>query len=166
MKRAIVTAGLILCMGFNSYAYTSEYEFVQSEVGADYIEVVESSYSSIISCMGQDEEDVLKVILACEAQTEGLDGERAVLEVIFNRVNSSEWPNTVYDVLSQRGQFSTWKNRNNPYNTPGELEDEALNAVATGGDTVLPSNDYVYFATKPHSWMHDVIKMGNHYFGR
>ena len=28
--------------------------------------------------------------------------------VILNRMNSSEWPNTVYKVLHQRGQYADW----------------------------------------------------------
>ena len=28
--------------------------------------------------------------------------------VILNRVNSPEWPNTVYGVLHQRGQYAEW----------------------------------------------------------
>lgn len=48
-------------------------------------------------------------ILQCEAGTSNYDALLAVATVIMNRVESSSYPNTLYDVIYQRGQFSpTW----------------------------------------------------------
>jgi spore germination cell wall hydrolase CwlJ-like protein len=48
-----------------------------------------------------------------EARGEGLDGMRAVMWVIVNRVEDSRWPNSVFEVVHQRWQFSAW-NPGNP----------------------------------------------------
>jgi len=48
-------------------------------------------------------------ILQCEAGTSNYDALLAVATVIMNRVESSSYPNTIYGVVYQRGQFSpTW----------------------------------------------------------
>lgn len=116
--------------------------------------------------MTKEEADLLRVILALEAQTEPMEGKKAVVEVIFNRVQSPEWPDTVYGVLSQKGQFATWKYRNRPYNTPGDAEDKAIAAVLSEVSPVLPDKSYVFFCTSKRGWMHDCTKIGRHYFGR
>ncbi|MDR1018815.1 MAG: cell wall hydrolase [Lachnospiraceae bacterium] len=52
---------------------------------------------------------LLAAILECEAGGESFEAELAVATVIFNRVESSRYPNTVRGVIFASGQFSpTW----------------------------------------------------------
>lgn len=52
---------------------------------------------------------LLAAILQCEAGTTNYDALLAVATIIMNRVSSSRYPNTLYDVIYQSGQFSpTW----------------------------------------------------------
>ena len=123
-------------------------------------------YEHIAMEMTSEEFRLLGLILAMEAQTEPFDGQKAVVEVIFNRVLSPDFPDTVYDVLSQKGQFSTWKYRNNPYNIPGDSELAAIDEVITNGNqnTVLPEG-YVFFSRDKVNGT-DFIKIGNHQFSK
>ena len=111
-----------------------------------------------------DEEYVeLCQIVAAEAQTQSLEGQKAVVEVIFNRVLSPEWPNTVHGVLSQKGQFATWRMRNAKWVEP-QLAVDAIAAVVANGRTVLPDTSYVYFDTKGINGRRH-IKIQDHWFG-
>lgn len=123
-------------------------------------------YEHIAMEMTSEEFRLLGLILAMEAQTEPFDGQKAVVEVIFNRVLSPDFPDTVYDVLSQKGQFATWKYHNNPYNIPGDSELAAIDEVITNGNqnTVLPEG-YVFFSRGKVNGT-DFIKIGNHQFSR
>ena len=113
-----------------------------------------------------DEEYIeLCQIVAAEAQTQSLEGQKAVVEVIFNRVLSPEWPNTVHGVLSQKGQFATWKLRNAKWVEPYRVVD-AIAAVVANGRTVLPDTDYLYFSRGKSKYGKDWIKIQNHWFGR
>lgn len=48
-------------------------------------------------------------LLQCEAGSSNYDALLAVATVVMNRVESSRYPNNLYDVIYQRGQFSpTW----------------------------------------------------------
>lgn len=109
------------------------------------------------------EGDLLERILWAEANDQSFDGQKAVVEVIFNRLRSSEWPNTIEGVLSQKGQFATWKSRNKV--RPTEVQSDVISEVLRETETVIPA-DYVYFSTKKHGWMHDCFKIEDHWFGR
>ena len=117
--------------------------------------------------MTDSDTQLLRSILALEANaaTEGFEGQKAVVEVIFNRVLSPKWPNTVSDVIYQRGQFATVKYLRKPYNTPGEAEDDAISAVLRETETVLPSTDYVYFS-RGKSNGKAFVKLNHHWFSR
>ena len=131
----------------------------------DALEEEKPVYSAIT--MTDDEAQLLRSILALEADygTEGHDGQKAVVEVIFNRVLSPRWPDTVADVIYQRGQFATVKYLRKPYNRPGEHEDDAISAVLRETETVLPSTDYVYFS-RGKSNGKAFVKLNHHWFSR
>lgn len=128
-------------------------------------EKAETIYGGI--SISEDEYALLRSILALEADydTEGHDGQKAVIEVVFNRVLSPDWPDTVKDVIYQKGQFATVKYLKHPYNLPGEHEDDAISAVLRETKTVLPSTDYVYFDTKGINGRKHV-RINHHVFGR
>lgn len=119
-------------------------------------------YQQIWSNASEEERELVAAILAMEAQGEPYEGERAVVEVILNRVASPEWPDTIYGVLSQKGQFAVWRYRDNPYNTPTLAEYQLIEDTVLAGPEILPEN-YVYFATSKVNGR-DFIKIKSHYF--
>ncbi len=58
----------------------------------------------------QSELRYMTSIIYCEARGESAAGRKAVGIVVMNRVRSKEFPNTVKDVIYQRGQFSPVRN--------------------------------------------------------
>ena len=122
-------------------------------------------YSEAFNEMSAEEYDLMARILALEAQTEPFEGQVAVVEVIMNRVIGDRYPDTIYDVLSQKGEFATWKYLDHPYNTPNQEQYDAINYVIENGPTILPI-DYLYFSTGKASFAKDFIKIEHHYFGR
>ena len=110
-----------------------------------------------------DEEiELLAKILWVEARGESEEGKKAVVEVIFNRMISEEFPDTLYDVLSQKNptQFASWKLRHTA--EPTEKEYAVIEAVLAG-ETKVVSENTLYFATKKLTRNLDV-KIGGHYF--
>ena len=180
LRGFILTAALIFSTSFNVMAeedskpmiiiYTDEYmemlnerETVVGIVPGEEQEEEQNIYSSI--AMSEEEQDLIARIVAAESQDENFEGRMAVAEVIFNRVLSDEWPNTVKGVLSQRGQFSTWKNRNHSW-VISELGADAVNEVILNGPGVLPDTEYVYFSRKKQSYGRHYVRLGNHWFGK
>ena len=132
--------------------------------GADPVEQPAAGVYSAIQ-MTEDEAQLLRSILALESQGEGLDGQKAVVEVIFNRVLSDKWPDSVEDVIYQKGQFATVKYLKRPYAIPGEAEDDAISEVLRETTTVLPDTRYVYFDTRGVNGKGHV-RINHHVFGR
>jgi hypothetical protein len=128
-------------------------------------EVVDNAYMTIP--ISDEEARELRWVLALEAQGEGLRGEMAVCEAIFNRVLSPRWPDTVHGVLAQRGQFSTYKRigSSRAWAVPGEAEDDAISEVLRTGPSILPDMKYVYFDSVGGVNGRRKVKLGKHTFG-
>lgn len=110
----------------------------------------------------EEEIDLLAKIVWVEARGESEEGQKAVVEVIFNRMASDLFPDTLYDVLSQKKpvQFSSWKLRDKA--KPTEKEYNSIYEVLNGNTNIL-RDDTLYFATKKLKSKLDV-KIGDHYF--
>ena len=132
-----------------------------------YVTTVTSAYEEKVSNrwgieLTEDEIDLLAKIVWVEARGESEKGQRAVIEVIFNRMVSDLFPDTLYDVLSQKKptQFSSWKHREKA--KPTDKEYNSIYEVLNGNSNVL-REDTLYFATKKLKSRLDV-KIGDHYF--
>jgi len=121
-----------------------------------------NEYSAIK--MNSRERELLEWMVALEAKDQPDEGQRAVVEVAFNRDLSSDWPDTIYDVLMAKGQFDSMNYLSKPYATPSQKEKDNIDYVLEHGRTVLPA-DYVFFATYKANGK-DFIKIGDHYFSR
>jgi len=71
--------------------------------------------------------------------------------VVMNRVESSRFPNTVKGVLSQKNQFSTYKNGKLANRTPNESSVIAAKLVLDGG-VVEECEGALYFDSASRSW--------------
>lgn len=109
--------------------------------------------------------DLLRRIMALEGHTEGHDGLKAIAEVVFNRMRSDRFPDTLEGVIYQRGQFATVRYLKKPYVLPGEAEDDAISEVLRETETVLPSTDYVFFS-RGKSNGKAFVKINHHWFSR
>lgn len=130
-------------------------------------EIKEVSVSSITNnrwdiTLTEEEIELLARIVWLEANGEPVEGQEAVVEVVFNRMASDLYPDTLYDVLSQKNpvQFCSWKNRN--IAEPTEKEYESIRRVLNGNTNIL-RNDTLYFSTQPLT-SHTDVRIGGHSF--
>lgn len=132
----------------------------QDKVGYIYSKYLRDS--ELPSLEFTDEEiDLIAKIIWLESRGEDDIGEAAVFKVIINRLLSINFSDTIYEVLSDKNQFTTWKHINKA--EPTEREYEIIEEVLNGEWDGLLSEEYVYFSRKPYN-NKDVIKIGNHYF--
>jgi N-acetylmuramoyl-L-alanine amidase len=112
---------------------------------------------------------LLAQIINAEAKGESYLGKLAVGNVVLNRINDSEFPDTTEEVVFQRGQFSPVMD-GSIYNKPSK---ESLNAAKElrDGRRVL-AEDVLFFYnpyTSTSSWIFTrptVGQIGNHMFAR
>ena len=110
----------------------------------------------------KEEIDLLAKIVWLESRGEPEVGQEAVVEVVLNRIASDKYPNTLYDVLSQKNpvQFSSWKSRESA--APTEKEYQSIQNVLNGNTNIL-RDDTLYFSTEPLTSRLDV-RIGGHSF--
>ena len=137
---------------------------VSSALDAQDATIAASTVYGDISLTAEDF-DLLRRIMALEGHTEGHEGLKGIAEVVFNRMRSDRFPNTLSEVIYQRGQFTTVKYLSNPYVLPGEAEDDAISEVLRETETTLPSTDYVFFS-RGKSNGRAFIKINHHWFSR
>lgn len=112
--------------------------------------------------LSPDETELLARIVWLESQGEPVKGQQAVVEVVFNRMRSEVYPDTLYEVLSQKNpvQFCSFKNRGRA--KPTQKEYDSIQQVLDGKTRIL-RDDTMYFSTFPLT-EHVEVKIGGHYF--
>lgn len=109
-----------------------------------------------------DEIELMAKILWLEARGEKDDsGLAAVIICIVNRVKSEAFPDTIYEVLSQKNAFATWKLLDTA--NPTEREMEITLEVVKNQWKKLLTDDTVYFSTEPIN-KNVTAHIGNHWF--
>ena len=89
-----------------------------------------------------------------EAKGTDVEARAAVANIIYNRLNSSKFPNSVEGVLFQKNQFTVTRNEEKLRAVmPISKTVEAVNQIFIGGDMILP-DDVLYFRSskKGTSW--------------
>lgn len=140
------------------------------------VEPIEHEYYQIFAAASDEDKENVSKICYLEADMEGWSGEIAVIEVIANRAISEYFTGTFTEVVSAKGQFTTWKSvkrliEGQPYKPYGDpcvdLSEHrsAYEYVKRYGNTVIADalykaqnngtvkqgiypTDYVYFCTK------------------
>lgn len=90
------------------------------------------------------ETDTLARVIWLEARGEPFEGQQAVAEVVFNRMLSPAFPDTLDEVIYQEGQFSTAERVQSA--EPTEAQYIAI-STALSGPSILPL-EVVFFSQK------------------
>lgn len=131
-------------------------------------EMVKNEQSKIGS-MDWDSDDAYKLakIAMAEAESEDTEGKALVMLVVLNRVWDDEFPDTIEEVIFQKGQFSPIGNGRYDEVEPDEDCYRALQLIQTDGWD--ESHGATYFESKSDSTWHSenltfLFKHGKHYF--
>lgn len=106
---------------------------------------------------------MLAVLIYCEAGGEPYEGQIAVGAVVINRMLSSVYPDTMYDVIHQYKQFSpVYSGRFDQYMAIGKTNQSCYNAADTAMSGVSNVGNCLHFRT-PIPGLTG-IQIGNHIF--
>lgn len=98
----------------------------------------------------KEEEKLLLDLVFCEANVESIECQMAVIQVVLNRVEDDEFPDTIEEVIYQHKgktyQFSPVGSGAIEKATPTETNKDALERVLNG-ECTLPSNILYFWAT-------------------
>lgn len=105
--------------------------------------------------------ELLALVTMAEAEGESEEGTRLVIDTILNRVDHSYFPDTIYGVVYQSGQFtSMWNGRVNRCYVRGDIRKLVEEELASRTNT-----DVIYFtAGRYGKYGTPLFQVGNHYF--
>lgn len=120
MKRLALLVGIFLCASNPIETYDPPIILDTTPITANPVillqeEVRETKnweqncYDDTIQVSYEDAQRLLKIAWA-EAGNQGIDGQLHIMEVVWNRVNSPDYPNTIEEVIKQPGQFESYSN--------------------------------------------------------
>lgn len=109
--------------------------------------------------MDDEELELLARVVQAEAGNQGLYGKQLVVDVIFNRVDSSNFPDTVEGVCSQSGQFSVYAS-GAIYRVEPDIE--TYQAICLELDN--RENDFILYFNNSGFGKNPWKKVGDHYF--
>lgn len=112
--------------------------------------------------VSKSDRKLLAQLVKREAGGESFKGQKAVVEVVLNRVLDSKYPDTIRGVIYQKGQFSTASKLSST--KPTQENYDAVDYVLEHGATVLNGN-YIFFSAGKCGGV-DRIKIGNQWFGK
>lgn len=151
-----------MCMG-RIYSRNFDFQTPQIVYQTEVVEVgLEAYYADIAAVITENERELLARATYLEAGNQSMTGQRAVVEVILNRVMDDEFPDSIEEVLYQPGQFTTA-----PQLVSASPNDEQYRAVDLTLETSTPILEpYVlFFATGIPDWQTKYEKIGSNYFG-
>lgn len=140
---------IILCVEkvITAHAQVKEYGVSQEEIAE------EAYYDSL---------ELLAICVEAEAGNQDLEGKRMVVDVILNRVDSEDWPDTIPEVIMQPYQFSSyWDGGMNSVLEPSE---ETFQAVQMELESRSWPGLYYFTSDGWSRYGQPWQKEGDHYF--
>lgn len=126
---------------------------------------VEDTEEQIAEEEHQADLELLACLVYAEAGIEDLHGKRLVVDVVLNRVDSTDYPDNIRDVIFEKNQFSTV--------TDGALDrayrdvtQECYDAVALELEERTDSNILFFTAGGYNPYCTPMYQYQNHFFGK
>lgn len=94
--------------------------------------------------------ELLQMVSLAEGQNEGEEQVAFIMQTIINRVRDENFPNTIEEVISQDGQFSTYMNGSYYNYPPNEISEKALSLLYT-----MENKGQTFFCNENYSSWHD-----------
>lgn len=109
------------------------------------------------------EMELIAQLVMAEAGNQDLMGKRYVVDVVLNRVDSDDFPDTVEEVIFQKNQFSVIEN--GAFDEAGwTVTEECYEAVKLEYEERL-NYDILYFSRGPSKYASNHFKHQDHWFG-
>ena len=110
-----------------------------------------------------DEMKLIAQLVMAAAGNQDLTGKRYVADVVLNRVDSDDFPNTVEEVIYPENQFSVIEN--GAFDEAGwTITEECYEAVKLEYEERL-NYDILYFSREPSKYASNHFKHQDHWFG-
>lgn len=165
----VVFFGMIFCPALEIEA-EDDFKFMyETEQKTPGIEIKELTYvedpteEEIAEEIRFGEMELIAQLVMAEAGNQDLTGKRYVVDVVLNRVDSDDFPDTVEEVIFQKNQFSVIEN--GAFDEAGwTITEECYEAVELEYEERL-NYDILYFSRGQSKYASNHFKHQDHWFG-
>lgn len=146
-----------------SYRDTEFEPVVYLEEALEETEPIPEPVEEPLYSLTEEEIDLLALVTMAEAEGEPEEGKRLVIDTILNRVDSTKFPDTVYDVIYQPKAFtSMWTSRVKRCHVRDDIRQLVIEELES-----RTNDEVIFFRTDHyHSYGTPVFQVGNHYFSK
>jgi N-acetylmuramoyl-L-alanine amidase len=124
-------------------------------------EVIVEHEPTVYDLYSEDEIYLLALVMLAEAEGEPEEGQRLVVDTIMNRVDSNHFPDNIYDVVYQKGHFtSMWNGRTSRVT----VTEESINIVIEELNARYNYDSVFFTAGHYGEYGEPMFSVGNHYF--
>ncbi len=117
-----------------------------------------------VPILDQNEMVMASAVIEAEAGNQDLYGKRLVADVILNRIDSPKFPNTLYEVVNEKGQFTVM--RNGAYQKAlGRISPESYQALTLEMSGKRLDYGILYFSRGKTRGAKNHFKYQDHWFG-
>ncbi|MCC8097159.1 MAG: cell wall hydrolase [Eubacterium sp.] len=133
-------------------------EVLKGNAAVNYIPTVDTEENYILS---DEEIKLIALLTVAEAEGECEEGQRLVIDVVLNRMDSEHFPDTISDVISQPNQFPSMTN-----GRAAKCAAENYICSLVKEELKCRTNyDVIFFQAGGYSYYgYPLMKVGNHYF--
>lgn len=142
-----------------NFEHILKYEFNPYEI--EVTEEVQESEPVEEFYISNEDIDLIALVTMAEAEGECEEGKRLVIDTILNRMDSDHFPDTIYDVVYQKNQFtSMWNGRTNRCYVMDDIRKLVIDELRC-----RTNYDVIFFRTKHYSeYGSPLFRVGHHYF--
>ena len=115
-----------------------------------------------IEDLNMEDVRLLAAVIWAEAEGEDHTGKRLVAATVLNRVDDERFPNTIFDVINQPGQFTVVGNGR--LYTGYEKQDPSCVQAAMEELMSRTDRNVLFFCAYGYGYGTPYMKHGNHYF--
>ncbi len=157
-----ITQSLLL-IGISIMSLSSSINVMNEPNNETQLESYQLTQEDILEEQRLGEMELLAQLVQAEAGNQDLTGKRLVVDVVLNRVDSEQFPDTVEDVIFQKKQFSVIED--------GAFEKAAWNISEDCFKAVemeykeRSNNEILYFGTGKSEYADNHFKHQDHWFG-
>ena len=131
-------------------------------VGAGEMPIVERFEGQPVEDINMDDVKLLAAVIWAEAEGEDHTGKRLVASTVLNRVDDERFPNTIYEVIFQNGQFTVIGNGR--FDKGYILQEPSCVQAAMEELMQRTDENVLFFSAGGWGYGTPYMQYGNHYF--
>lgn len=137
----------------------------ENNIKKKVIENIATENKKVYNVSSSDRE-LLAKLLYCEGRGESVECQRAIISVVFNRLDSGKWGNSLNKVVYAKGQFEPVAKGLLKNAKPSQIQYEVVDYIIENG-TTIPSWVLFFRASYHFNWQNytPYTSIDNTYFG-